>query len=257
MLESSKSGKKPSLRKVRWVAVPGGAAGAGRGPVPRAPPSTARCRRRRRVGELLNDALQLPLRCQSDCSRPRSHGAACKHQLQIASPNRYYEKRSHERRGLAGRRRHLCDSMFTATASRARTTACPGLSGCSTYQPAAHSLLPPCAPCLSPPGTALPSAAAALANLQVLWKTYGKELMLAGFFKLMWTVFVIMGGEGRMAQHQPAMLHPAAAHAWPQVVAHRQQHAHFQEAQRLLAVDSELRSMHACSPAAACLRKIP
>ena len=24
----------------------------------------------------------------------------------LASPNRYYEKRSHERRGLAGRRRH-------------------------------------------------------------------------------------------------------------------------------------------------------
>lgn len=67
----------------------------------------------------------------------------------------------------------------------------------------------------------------ALANLQVLWKTYGKDLMLAGFFKLMWTVFVIMGGEGRMAQQQPAMLHPAAPRAWPQVVAHRQQHAHF------------------------------
>lgn len=94
-------------------------------------------------------------------------------------------------------------------------------------QPATHSLLPHCAPCLSPPATASPRCCRALANLQVLWKTYGKDLMLAGFFKLMWTVFVIMGGEGWMAQQQPAMLHPAAPRAWPQLVAHRQQHAHF------------------------------
>lgn len=32
-------------------------------------------------------------------------------------------------------------------------------------------------------------------NVQVLWKTYGRELLLAGVFKLMWSVFVILGGE--------------------------------------------------------------
>lgn len=31
--------------------------------------------------------------------------------------------------------------------------------------------------------------------LQVLSKTYGKELLMAGVFKLLWSVFVIMGGE--------------------------------------------------------------
>lgn len=30
---------------------------------------------------------------------------------------------------------------------------------------------------------------------QVLFKCYGKDLMIAGFFKLLWSVFVILGGE--------------------------------------------------------------
>lgn len=38
---------------------------------------------------------------------------------------------------------------------------------------------------------------------QVLWKTYGRDLMIAGVFKLLWSVFVILGGErqghGRLA----------------------------------------------------------
>lgn len=40
----------------------------------------------------------------------------------------------------------------------------------------------------------------------MLRKTYGRDLMIAGIFKLCWTVFVIMGGEwlekGRMAAGQ-------------------------------------------------------
>lgn len=30
--------------------------------------------------------------------------------------------------------------------------------------------------------------------VQVLWKTYGKDIMKAGAFKLLWSVLVIMGG---------------------------------------------------------------
>jgi hypothetical protein len=29
-------------------------------------------------------------------------------------------------------------------------------------------------------------------NLQVLWKTFGREILMSGLFKLLWSVFVIM-----------------------------------------------------------------
>lgn len=44
-----------------------------------------------------------------------------------------------------------------------------------------------------------------LASLQVLWKTYGRDLMIAGLFKLMWSVFVILGGERPLHLHHPAL----------------------------------------------------
>ena len=50
-------------------------------------------------------------------------------------------------------------------------------------QPLQHA---PSSAAAAPPGPHLP---------QVLWKTYGKDIVLAGIFKLMWSVFVILGGE--------------------------------------------------------------
>lgn len=65
------------------------------------------------------------------------------------------------------------------------------------------SLLPICALSLSPAH----STPAGLPP-QVLWKTYGRDLMIAGVFKLLWSVFVIMGGERAVVRGRRSVRSP-------------------------------------------------
>ncbi len=62
-------------------------------------------------------------------------------------------------------------------------TTLPGSGEAQQAAKATHAQGPPTLP---PP--------TAHRRLQVLWRTYGKDLLIAGIWKLLWSLFVIMGG---------------------------------------------------------------